>query len=69
MLDFIKVYPELLHLGCCNILIAISALFTFFLLSASRRIQKGAGFNKNAGTIVSFKLKKMQAQIRLCRVT
>ena len=66
---FIKIYPGLLQLGCCNILVAISALFTFFLLSTSRRIQKGAGFNKRAGRIVSFKLINVQAKIRPCRVT
>ena len=70
--SFIKIYPGLLHLGCCNILVAISALFTLFLLSASGTIQKGAGFNLinvQVLTIVSFKLINVQAQIRPCRVT
>ena len=50
-MDFLsKICPGVLHLGCCNILIAISALFT-----ANRRIQKSKGFNKHAGEVVSNK--------------
>ena len=55
---FNKICPEVLHLGGCNILIAMSALFTLFLLTTSKRIQKGAGFNKHAGSIVSFNIDK-----------
>jgi hypothetical protein len=51
---FIKIYPGT-H-GVLQHFDSNLCTFSSFLLTASRRIQKGAGFNKRAGTIVSFKL-------------
>ena len=48
----------MLHLGFFNILIAISALLTFFLLTTSKIITKGVGFDKRAGTVISFNINK-----------
>ena len=44
-----KIYPGLQHLGCCNILIAISALLPPFYSLQVEESKKGAGFNKHAG--------------------
>ena len=46
-------------LGCCTwVAVAILLQFLHFLLNTSRRIQKGAGFNKRAGRIVTSTINK-----------
>ena len=52
---FNKISPGVLYLGCYSIFYSI---FFHFLLNTSRRIQKGAGFNKRAGRTVSSKINK-----------